>query len=189
MPIPGWVRIAGWAVTIGAVAVYLIMVTVTLPHLAMLAGQLVFDLRPGGYDLDTARAILTGLGAEGRAYYAGVQHAFDMAFPVLLGLTVAYWMWRAARHWRDVGLRMAPIVFGILTGFAFLAAAFDLAENGLVSEMLVTGPEALTESLVGAASSMTIAKSAASTIAFSALLVLGVVPLVAGWLRKREGQS
>lgn len=183
---PGWLRIAGWAVTIAAIVVYLIMVTVTLPHLMALAGQPVFDLMPGGYDLATAQAIIAALGEEGRSYYAGVQHALDTAFPPLMGLTLAYWLWRAGRRWRAKGLPMRPIVMGLLVGFAFLATAFDLAENTTVSQMLAAGPEGLTEPLVNAASTFTLGKAAASTVGYTALLVLALGPWVAGLLRRKD---
>ena len=184
---PAWLRIAGWAVTVGAIAVYLVMVTVTLPHLMALAGQPVFDLMPGGYDIDTARSILTALGEEGRSYYVGVQHLLDAAFPPLLGLTLAYWLWRTGRRWRDQGLPMRPIVMGLLIGFAFLATAFDLAENAMVGQMLDLGAEGLTEPLVNAASTFTLGKATVSSIAYTALLVLALGPWVAGLLNKRQG--
>lgn len=178
MPVPGWLRISGWVVTVAAAGLYAVMVIMTLPRLAEMAGQQVFDLLPGGYDLATAQAILTGLGEIGRAYYSIVQHTLDAFFPPLLTLTLVYWTWRAAGHWRAAGLALHPIVLAVLLGVAVLAGAFDLAENAAVAELLVLGPDAITEEYVGAASMFTVAKSVAALLAYVALLVLGAGPYV-----------
>ena len=185
---PGWQRYLGWGVTLATLAIYALMVTVTLPHLSELAGGMpMFDMRPGGYDYETAREILTALGEEGRSYYAGIQHVLDAIFPPFVGLTLAYWLWRAAPRWRNAGLPMSTMALGILIGLGFLAAAFDLAENAMVDAMLSAGPNGITPSLVSATSALTLAKSVMSTIAYSALLVVGLGPLVARRMRRGEG--
>lgn len=182
----GW-RYAGWGVTVAAVSVYVFMVTVTLPHLMALAGGApIFDMGLG-YDLETATAILTSVGDEGRAYYSRVQHLFDSFYPPLFGLALAYWFWRAAPRWRNAGLPLPRLVLGALIGIAFLAAAFDLTENALVERMLIVGPDGLTAQLVGTASAFTVAKSVAVSIALIALLILGTGPFFARSRQRREG--
>ena len=79
------IRTLGWVVTACAVAIYVYMMGVTLPKLAEMAGGLtVFDLRAGGYDLETARTIIANLGSDGAQYYQGVQHLLDSLYPPLL---------------------------------------------------------------------------------------------------------
>jgi len=175
-----WLRTLGWLVTVAALAIYAVMMTVTLPHLTALAGGLpMFDMRPGGYDFETAKEILTGLGIEGRNYYIGVQHILDALFPPLIALAVAYWLWRAAPRWRRAGLPMSTMALGLLMGFAFLSSALDLTENLMVENLLHVGPDNVTPSMVNVASQFTLAKSVTATIAYSALLVVGLGPFVA----------
>lgn len=54
--------IAGLLLAAATAAVGLVMLLVTVPHLAGLAGAPIFDVRLCGYSLDQAQALLEGLG-------------------------------------------------------------------------------------------------------------------------------
>lgn len=173
-------RVAGWVATAVTLALYIVMMTVTLPYLADAAGGLtVFDLRPWGYDFGTAHQIVANLGAGGRAYYENLQHVLDAFYPPFLAFTVSFWLVMAAGRWRRRGLPLAGFVLNALIGFAFVSAICDLTENLLVSRMLGAGPDGLTPDLVLAASRFTLAKSVTGTIAYVALLLLAIGPFLA----------
>ncbi|RYE11429.1 MAG: hypothetical protein EOP22_00810 [Hyphomicrobiales bacterium] len=179
-------RIAAWVVTAATVVVYAVMLTTTLPHLAQLTGGLaVFDLRPGGYDRPVAAAIVTALGPAGIDYYENVQHRWDMAFPILLGLTVGYWLVAASARWRRHGLPLPAWLPPLLVALIVAAVACDLGENAAVSGMLATPADALTDAQVGLASGLTLTKSVLSSLAYTALLVLALGPFVAKLFRRR----
>lgn len=183
-------RILGWVATAGALAIYVYMLTVTLPQLAALAGGvMVFDMRPGGYDHATAVTILDALGAEGARYYAEVQHRWDTAFPVLLGVTVIFWTLVAAQRWRRRGLPLAQWIPWVLVVVAVAATVADLGENMAVAAMLATSPEAVTTAQSGLASTLTVTKSVLVTIALSALIVLAVGPWIAAAARRMRGSA
>lgn len=177
---PAGVRYIGWAATVLAIIVYLAMVTVSLPHLSGLAGgEAMFDLRPLGYDFATAQNILTRLGPAGAQYYEGVQHKLDFAFPILLAITLIYWMIAAARRWQGHGLPLSSAVLAAMLAVTILANAADLGENAAVSAMLAAGPKALTLTMVQTASTFGLAKTFFSTIAYLSLIVLALGPWVA----------
>lgn len=183
-------RIVGWAATAGALAIYVYMVTVTLPQLAEFAGGvMVFDMRPGGYDHATAVSILDALGAEGTRYYAEVQHRWDTAFPILLGATLIFWTLAAAQRWRRDGLPMASWVQWVLIVVAISATLADLGENMAVGAMLAASPEAVTTAQSELASTLTLTKSVLVTVALSALIVLAVGPWIAGAARRMRGSA
>ena len=165
----------------GAVATYFYMLTVTLPHLSALAGGVpVFDLRPGGYDHAAAVSILSALGTAGAQYYEQVQHRWDTAFPILLGVTLVYWTLVAARRWRRHGLPLAGWMVGLLVALTVAETAADLGENLAVAAMLSLVPAEPTVAQVALASTLTLAKSVLSTLAYSSLLILALGPWVAG---------
>ncbi|MFM7334360.1 MAG: hypothetical protein ACKO1H_08095 [Tabrizicola sp.] len=152
-------------------AVYLTMVLWSLPRIADWAGGLVpFDLRPLGYSPEEARAFLAALPVEGRAFYLTVQHKLDLAYPGLMALSLIL----AFRRLAPGGMALA---MGLL---AAAGAGFDYAENAAVSGLLAGVP---TDAAVIAASRLTLAKSACTTLALSVLLIL----LVRAGLRRWRG--
>src|SRR5262249_46841707 len=69
-------------------AVWGIMAFRTVAYLRRVAGGLApFDLRPFGYTVDEARALLHALSDIGRRYYADVQLQLDTASPALYALS------------------------------------------------------------------------------------------------------
>ena len=178
-------RYVAWAITGAAVLVYLAMVFVTLPHLAAITrGELVFDLRPLGYDFGIAQDILSRLGTDGAAYYENVQHRLDSAFPLLACLALLYWVIVAGRRWQGSRLPLPGPVLAAILATVVIANAADLGENAGVSAMLAVGPKGLTPGLVEAASFFTKAKTFFSTIAYVSLIVLALGPWVVQLLKR-----
>lgn len=167
-----------WLVVSATLGVYLIMIFWSLPKVSVAAGGLpVFDMRPGGYSYEDARAFLAALSEDGKRFYLNVQHRLDTAYPALLTVTLAWSI-----------LRVTPAGWGKARHFLALAAipgmVFDYLENTDVARMLALGPEGITPELVGTASFNSQMKAVSTTLAISILLVL------LGWrayarLRKR----
>lgn len=149
-----------WCVVAAALAVYLVMVLWSLPKIASWANGLApFDMRPLGYSPGDARAFLAALPVEGREFYLNVQHRLDLVYPGLMALSLVL----AFR-------RLAPVRLSIVLGvFAIAGAGFDYAENAAVAGLLSGDP---TDAALVAASRLTLAKSACTTLALSALLIL-----------------
>jgi uncharacterized membrane protein YhaH (DUF805 family) len=164
-------RRAFWIVFAAAMAIYLTMVFWSLPIIMDDAGGLMpFDLRPGGYTTDEARAFLAALGDTGRAHYLGPQHWLDTFYPGLmaLALVLAYFQ-LFARRW--------ALGFSVI---AVLSAVFDWRENLAVADLLRLGAERVDEEVVSIAAFLTMAKSAAVT---AALLILIAGLGLAVWRR------
>ena len=181
------IKYVAWLLTAAAVAIYVVMAGVTLPHLASLAGgQPMFDLRLLGYDFAATQELLTRLGVDGAAYYENVQHRLDSAFPVLACLSLLYWLIAAGRRWQGHGLPLGSAVLAAILATAVIGNAADLAENAAVSVMLAAGAKAVTPTMVHLASTFTLAKGFFSTIAYAGLIVLAVGPSVAGVLHRKK---
>jgi len=152
-----------WVLVALMAGVYGAMLFLTLPHLKQLSGGLLpFDLRPGGYDLAEAQALLAALGEGGRHYYLAVQQTLDSAYPALYAVVMVL-AFRA----------LAPLWWGRALGLLAVAGAgFDYLENARVAVLLRLAPEGVTAAMVAAASQATVAKS--MTVA-AALVVLSVL--------------
>jgi hypothetical protein len=182
---PATVKYLGWAATGLAIVLYAVMVGITLPHLARLAGgAAMFDLRPFGYDFGTAQAILAKLGSGGIAYYENVQHRLDFAFPILFALSLIFWMIVAARRWQGYGLPLSSAALGVILTIAIIGNAADLGENAAVSAMLAVGPRNLTPGLVDTASTFTMAKTFFAALSLLALAGLALGPWVKLLIRR-----
>ncbi len=169
----GWKTPLLWFALAAMLTVYLAMLLWSLPHLAVLAGGAkMFDLRPTGYDLATATALIGALGAEGQGFYLTVQQGFDTAFPMLKAvvLILAFFRLYPARLAAPLGL------------IALATSLFDELENAAVAVMLRAGAEGLTAEMVTSASHWTQVKSAGDTL----LMVLLLIGLAWGlWRRWR----
>jgi hypothetical protein len=174
---------------------YAVMALVTLPHLSAivdaacradphctLADTRLFDLRPFGYDLATARTLLEKLGVAGRAEYAAVQHRLDAVFPALNGLSLTLGLAFVGRRF---GVTRA-VALGFAVVIAAPAALLDWAENASVAVLLALGPDRIDAEAVEVASRFTIAKSIAVTLV-GALVVVGLVAVV--WRNRHERAS
>src|SRR5947207_7600759 len=66
----------------------------TLAYLRRISGGLEpFDLRPFGYDLAEARALLFALSEFGRDYYLNIQLQLDTAYPFTYALSRVLRLW------------------------------------------------------------------------------------------------
>ena len=162
-------RLIGWVLPLVTAAVCGWLVFGPGAQLIALAGGLQpFDLRPGGYDLDAALRFLVALPPEGVALYLGPVRRLDTAFPLLMGLTLLWWM------------RPPTTPFGAVAAAAALAyVALDLAENHAVARLVEGGAFGLTPERVRAASLLTQAK-------FMAFALAAVLAARAVWQRARQ---
>ncbi len=153
-------RAAYWALLAVTLAVYGGMLGWSLPAIMRDAGGLMpFDLRPGGYTEEEARAFLAALGAEGRGLYLGAQQWLDLAYPALLAAVLIGAAWMLIRpFW----LRLAVILL------ALGGMTADYLENARVAEMLRHDGSVPAE-LIAAASRATVAKSALTGLAMLAV--------------------
>lgn len=165
-------RLAFWFLAGATAVVWLFMVLLTLPYIQQQAGGLApFDLRPLGYSFDEAKAFLTALSPQGKAYYLGPQHWLDLFFPGLVAATL----------YCALVVLLRPYVGGngrFVAALAAFVAVFDWLENSAVAAMLNAGPDGIAADAVAAASRWTVLKSATHTILLTATLLLAVV---AGW--------
>ncbi len=170
----GWKTPLLWLVLAAMLAIYLVMLLWSLPHLAALAGgAAMFDLRPTGYDLASATALIAALGAEGQGFYLTVQQGLDTAFPMLKAvvLILAFFRLYPARLAAPLGL------------IALVVSLCDELENAAIAAMLRAGAEGLTDEMVATASHWTQLKSAGDTL----LMVLLLIGLAWGlWRRWRD---
>jgi len=160
-------RVIGWGLPLITALVYGWLVLVHGLQLEALAGGLKpFDLSPLGYDLAAARTYLSALPPEGVALYLGPIRMLDTIFPVLMGLTLLWWM------------RPLAGLVGIIGAVAAVAyVALDLAENAAVAVMLRAGPEGVVAGDVTLASTLTQAK-------FAAFVLAAALTVVAFWRRR-----
>jgi hypothetical protein len=170
----GWLVFAALAVNL---ALYALMLFGTLAHLAGMAeGAEPFDLRPLGYTVGDARALLALLGEEGRAYYATVQLALDSIYPATYAFSRVLLLW-----WLTLpGRQPSPMARGwriAMLGLPLFAAAFDYFENARIAAMLVRGAD-VDPALVASASLATQAKSLLTLLTEALVVVLGVRALL-----------
>jgi hypothetical protein len=161
-----------WLVVAITLGVYATMVLWSIPVLSQdAAGLAIFDMRPGGYSFEEARAFLAALSPEGVGFYESVQHRLDALYPALLATTLGWSI-----------LRLSPASWGIwrwvLAATALPGMVFDYWENADVSTMLDLGPNGITPAIVEAASLHSRIKAGASTLAMTILLVLLAIWLV-----------
>lgn len=170
-------RAAFWALAGTTLAVYAAMIFWSIPRIVEAAGGLpTFDMRPGGYGLDEARAFLAALSPDGAAFYGDVQLSLDTIYPGLMAATLGiglFWLWRGLSLWLGGGL----------AALALAAGAADYVENAGIRRMLAAGADGLTAEMVATASGASQAKAGLTTVAMIAL-VAGLVRHF--WRRSRR---
>ncbi|MDV7142670.1 hypothetical protein R3X27_08245 [Tropicimonas sp. TH_r6] len=152
-------RHAWWGILALTLAVYAVMLGWTLPAISRAADGLApFDMRPGGYGPEEARAFLSALSDEGRALYAGPQRWLDIFYPPLLALSLAGAIWQLyrGRIWR--ALFLAAILGGM---------GADWLENIRVAGLLNGVPE---DADIVAASRASVMKSSLTSVAMLGVL-------------------
>lgn len=166
------IRAINWGLPLLTLAVYAYLAVWLGGRLsAFSGGQLPFDLRVFGYNLGDARGYLRALSPEGYALAEGPIYWADTVFPVLLGLTMLWFM------------RPFAGVFGMVCVMvAMTYVALDWGENAAIQAMLNAGPDWVQPVDVLRASTFTLAKFAA--------IALGVVLVVRqSWQRSRHGAA
>lgn len=151
-------RAVSWLLPLATLAVYLWLVRLMGGDLVALAGGLrPPDLRFQGYDLPALRAWMLALPPDGVALYLGPVARADTAFPLLMGLTLLWWM-------RPFHTRAAWVAGAVALAYVGL----DLAENATVAALLRAGPFGFDARQAAAASGLTQAKF----LAFALALIL-----------------
>jgi len=176
----GWLVLAVLAINFALLAV---MMFGTLAHLIGLAeGAEPFDLRPLGYTVGDARALLQLLGEEGRTYYVRAQLAVDSIYPATYALSRALLLWWLTMPGRLPNVMRTRWRIALLM-FPIFAAAFDYFENARIAAMLLSGPE-LDPILVASASLATQAKSLL-TLFTEVLVIILSVRVLLFWRRRK----
>jgi hypothetical protein len=159
-----------WAMLAVTLAVYVLLVAVVGPPMTDLAnGAPIPDLRATGYDAVDLATLLAQAEPGFADAYAEVSRSWDRAVPVLFALTFGYGLWIAGGVWRV--LVVVPVLMG----------AADLAENTLVTRLLLAGPEGLDPVVVAYASTFTMAKWG--------LLPVSILLLVTSFFKRRPETS
>lgn len=148
-------RAISWLLPLATAAVYgWLVIGHGLALQAMVDGLQPPDLRIAGYDLADMRAWLAAMPPEGVARYLGPVRMLDTAFPVLMGLTLLWWL-RPLAGWLALAGAVAAVGY----------VALDLAENAAVAGLLRAGPDGVDAAAVARASALTQAKFAAFALA------------------------
>ncbi|WP_424982242.1 hypothetical protein [Maritalea sp. S77] len=167
-----------WASFLGAAAIYIYMLSVSLPKLTSYAGGLApFDMRPGGYNRQEALQVLQALGPDGRDYYLNHQLVLDIAYPALLALFIWQMLDFIARHHTNWWINFLKRV----AWAAPLVMIFDYGENVLIARMLLA--ENVTVDLVNMASTFSRAKAITTSLFLTLLLAAA---MAYGWQRFRK---
>ena len=141
------------------------MVIGSLADIERITGLRAFDMRPTGYSLADALALISALGEEGRRVYLTVQVPLDTVYPALLAISSA-----SSLYWLSQSFGSTARWYRAVATVAYCAAIADYAENGLIVWMINAGL-GVPQTLVSAASLATVSKSILSTIVFATLLI------------------
>lgn len=151
--------------------VFLLMMTYTFPAINAQIGTPAFDLRPLGYSIFEAQAIIQKLDQKTIHLYLFPQlFLLDILYPALLALFLSSLL---LRLYGLLGRKQASFFL-----LPFMAMLFDYLENMMIT-LLITNSVALSEGIVQVASTFTILKGAFTT--FSWLLI---VVLFTSWVRE-----
>ena len=168
-------KTAYWIVFAVTLAVYLTMLTWTLPGIsADAAGLVPFDMRPMGYTPDEAREFLAALGDKGRDLYLGPQASLDLLYPLVLAIVLAGAVSVLIADWRLRGVLYIFILGGMLA---------DYTENTFVALMLEY-TEPVPDRLASLASKATVTKSVLTGLAMIAILGGLILAASRRWFRK-----
>ena len=171
-----------------SIALWAFMVFWTLAYLRRISGGLEpFDLRPFGYDLAKARALLFALSEFGRDYYLNIQLQLDTAYPFTYALSRVLLLW-----WLSIPGRIAdfaiPVTFRLaLAALPLVTAACDYVENDAIAAMLTAGPQVDAET-VAWASFWTQAKSLGGLVTDATAVILLMITLNRWWQRRYGGR-
>jgi hypothetical protein len=152
-------------------AIYVIMLTVTIPQVMNFAGGMkILDMMPTGYSPDYANTLLRSLGTEGRHAYLYNQLPLDAIYPFMCGmcycLLLAYVLSKLNKFEGHLFyLCLIPLFSGL----------FDYCENIGIVTMLITYPNN-SAGLTRVTSIFSVLKSSFTTGYFT-ILIVGLVAL------------
>jgi hypothetical protein len=158
-----------------------VMLLVTIPQVMFFSqGMKIFDMMPGGYDLQYVIDFLHQLGPDGRRAYLLRQIPADMLYPMLAA--IAYYLlmlWLFGK----LALNGKPWMYLCLVPLA--AGLFDYLENfGVI--LMITGYPFLPAWQVGVTSAITIVKSVFYTVSYVTLIIGFVVWIVRLVIKARK---
>lgn len=160
------------ALLTATVVIFAVMHFVVVPRLTTVtAGLPIFDMRVLGYDRRDAVDLLRALGPEGRLDYLLVQLRLDDVFAPLYAVSLSLFLAEILVH-AGMARRHALV---LAVAIVLPTAAFDIAENAAIAEMLRRPPDAIADATVSAASFRTQLKwlfAALGLVAAAAGLVL-----------------
>ncbi len=144
---------------------YGILMFITIPKLMEYSQKVkILDIMPMGYNLEHVQNLFANLGDVGRNFYLTVQIPIDFIYPLLF--TISYSL-LLAYLFKKSSLTSSKIkTLNVVPVFAGL---FDYLENLGIIGMLKTYPD-LNIMLVSTTSTITIAKSIFTTVAFILLI-------------------
>ncbi|GET46668.1 hypothetical protein RCZ01_19700 [Capnocytophaga felis] len=159
-----------WLYFIITMAVYLLMVFVTIPTLNRLANGLdIIDVLPF-YDGEYVVRLLEYLESEGRHYYLYRQIPLDMLYPLLYAFTY----WKILSHFIDK-LNLKRIKWVVF--FPIVAAVFDYLENIGIGISLYHFPS-LSDTLLSVLPFFSLLKTLFVVLYLLAFFGLGIMVLV-----------
>lgn len=154
-----------------ALPIYLMMVLGPLAWITDIAGLPAFDLRPMGYSVAEAEALLTALGEDGRALYLWRQIPLDLIYPALMA--AVFWTlcrWLESKSQDSTVFPVAALRFARWLGL--VAAASDYSEN--LGVILMLSAALPLPDIVPFASAATIAKSVLTTGVIALIIAASV---------------
>lgn len=152
-------------------AVYLIMMTVTIPNTMAFSGGLkILDMMPGGYDTTYINTLFVALGENGRKTYLYHQIPVDMVYPFLFGISYCLLMGYFLEK-----LGKIKSSYFLLCLLPLIAGTADYLENFGIIVLLNTYPEQTMASM-GLTSAFSLFKSITTTLSF--LVLLGILLLL-----------
>lgn len=157
--------------------------TITLPELEQYARAPIFDMRVGGYTHADAVRLLATLGETGRWYYLSRHVAADTALALVEAVAIILIILRATRHGARYAVTVPPVCRGAMLTAPLLTLIFDLGENALVAQMLVT--DAPVPLASACASTLTQAKWVCASVSIALAVVLPITALTRGRARSR----
>ena len=166
-------------------ALWAVMAFWTLAYLRRISGGLEpFDLRPFGYTVEEARALLHALSDIGRAYYADVQLQLDTAYPALYALSRALLLLWLTAPGRTAEKPLPLPARAALLALPILTASFDYFENAGIAALLAAGPQVGAD-LVARASFWTQAKWLTGLITEATCVALLAIAFLR-WRHRRQ---
>ncbi len=139
----------------------------SIPKLTEYSGGMeILDTKTTGYLTMYVRSLLSNLGEEGRSFYLYFQLLPDTIYPIIYGSAYSLMILYFLRKLRAKGRKVRYLAF-----IPLAAGLFDILENISIVSMILIQP-VFSETLAKFTLAFTLLKSAASTVFFSALIIL-----------------